>query len=100
MSRDLYDAVCAAQHFVYVVGWSVDVDQDLLRGAEREEALAEGRYSPNIGELLKAKADEGVVVNCMVWNDASSGSGFLLPMQGQVAHRRAISQCRRRVAPS
>lgn len=81
--RDLYDAICAARHFVYVVGWSVDVDQDLLRGAERKEVRMAGRHSSNIGELLKTKADQGVVVNCMIWDDATSGS-FLLPEQGQV----------------
>ena len=74
--RDIYDAICDAQHFVYVVGWSVDTDQFLLRGRELEEALANGKYSPRIGELLLDKSEEGVVVNLMQWDDYSSNFAF------------------------
>ncbi|KAL7542741.1 hypothetical protein ACHAWF_007244 [Thalassiosira exigua] len=75
--RDIYDYFCNAKHFIYVAGWSVDTDQYLLRGKELEDALANGKYSPKIGELLKAKADEGVIVNVMQWDDYSSN--FMLP---------------------
>jgi phospholipase D1/2 len=75
--RDIYDYFCNAKHFIYVAGWSVDTDQYLLRGKELEDALANGKYSPMIGELLKAKADEGVIVNLMQWDDYSSN--FMLP---------------------
>mmetsp|Transcript_3912 Transcript_3912/g.8266 ORF Transcript_3912/g.8266 Transcript_3912/m.8266 type:complete len:861 (-) Transcript_3912:135-2717(-) len=74
--RDIYDAICGAKYFIYVAGWSVDTDQFLLRGEELKEALDKGKYSPRIGELLKSKADEGVVVNLMQWDDNSSNLAF------------------------
>ena len=74
---DIYNTVSRAKHFLYVAGWSVDTDQYLLRGEELKKALAEGKYSPQIGELLKAKANEGVTVNVMQWDDQSSN--FLMP---------------------
>lgn len=64
--HDIYNAICAAKHFVYAVGWSFDVDQYLLRGAELD-LMKDSKYSPRFGELLKQKADEGVVVNLMQW---------------------------------
>jgi len=74
--RDLYDAFCNAKHFIYVAGWSVDTDQYLLRGDELEEVKTNGKYSPRIGNLLKSKAEEGVVVNLMQWDDYSSNFAF------------------------
>jgi phospholipase D1/2 len=59
---------------IYITGWSVDVSQSLLRGKEKEEAIKNGKYSPYIGELLKQKAEEGVVVNVLVWDDATSNN--------------------------
>lgn len=53
------------------------LDQYLLRGKELDEAKANGKYSPKIGELLRDKAAEGVVVNLMQWDDQSSN--FLFP---------------------
>jgi phospholipase D1/2 len=66
---------------IYITGWSVDVTQSLLRGEEQEEAIKIGKYSPYIGELLKQKADEGVVVNMLVWDDATSND-LLVGMMG------------------
>jgi phospholipase D1/2 len=74
--RDIYDAICNAKHFIYVAGWSVDTDQYLLRGKELDEALGHGKYNPQIGELLKMKSDEGVIVNLMQWDDYSSNFAF------------------------
>ena len=79
--RDTYDAICQAKHMIYITGWSVDVTQSLLRGEEMEEALKNGKYSPYIGELLKQKAEEGVVVNMLVWDDATSND-LLAGMMG------------------
>lgn len=72
--RDTYDAICQAEIMIYITGWSVDVSQSFLRGEEKEEAIKNGKYSPYIGELLKQKAEEGVVVNVMVWDDATSNN--------------------------
>lgn len=74
--RDIYDAISNAEIFVYVVGWSIDTDQYLLRGEELNEVLANGKYNPQIGPLLKQKTEEGVKVNIMQWDDYSSGVMF------------------------
>jgi len=74
--RDIYDAICNARHLVYIVGWSVDVEQYLLRGAELEEAKRAGKHSPRIGDLLIQKSEEGVVVNLMQWDDYTSNFVF------------------------
>ena len=73
--HDIYHAICNAKHFVYAVGWSFDVDQYLLRGAELE-SVANSKYSAKFGELLKQKSDEGVVVNLMQWDEPSSNFVF------------------------
>ena len=70
--RDIYDAICNAKQFIYLVGWSFDTDQYLLRGEELTSELSHGKYSPRLGELLKSKAEEGLTVNLMQWDDYSS----------------------------
>jgi phospholipase D1/2 len=75
--RDIYDSLCAAQKLIYIVGWSVDHTQSLLRGEEQRQALeryqAKSGYSPILGQLLQQKADEeGVTVNVMVWDDMTN----------------------------
>jgi len=78
--KDMYEAICDAKHFIYITGWAVDCKQSLLRGRDREEAEATSHYSPVIGELLKQKAEEGVIVNMLVWDDATSNPGMLRPV--------------------
>lgn len=80
--RDIYDAICDAKYFIYITGWALDTTQSLLRGEEKEEALAKGRYSPFIGELLKQKAEEGVTVNLLFWDDMTSNFNFFSPSKG------------------
>lgn len=70
--RDIYESFVSAKHFIYVTGWSVDHKQSLLRGEELIQVQKRSTYSPLIGELLKKKASEGVVVNLLVWDDATS----------------------------
>jgi len=66
------DAVAAmenAQKLIYIAGWSVNAEICLLRdGAEETEKL---------GELLKRKADEGVCVLVMIWNELFSRDGVV-----------------------
>jgi phospholipase D1/2 len=87
--RDIYDAICQAQNMIYITGWSVDVTQSLLRGTEKEEALQSSKYSPYIGEVLKQKADEGVTVNLLVWDDATSNIAMpgMMGTHDEVARR-------------
>ena len=59
----MFDTIQGAQKFLYITGWSVYTEISLVRGDEDEEAAS------NVGELLKAKAAEGVKVLVMVWNE-------------------------------
>ena len=67
--KDIYDAICDAKHFIYIAGWSVDTSISLLRDEDYEDAVEIGKYSSYIGKLLKQKADEGVTVNILLWDD-------------------------------
>ena len=58
IARHLEDA----QKLIYITGWSVKTDISLERDDEHE----------SIGELLKRKADEGVRVLLLVWNEMTS----------------------------
>ncbi|KAJ1700379.1 hypothetical protein LUZ63_000158 [Rhynchospora breviuscula] len=69
--EDLYTSISDARHFIYVVGWSVNTQITLVRDPERMIPGAEG---VTVGELLKQKADEGVRVLVMVWQDLTSVS--------------------------
>lgn len=69
--RDIYDTICGAQHVIYITGLSVHPEKSLLRGNELEEAEG-GKYSPYLGKLLVQKAEEGVRVNMLVWDDPST----------------------------
>jgi phospholipase D1/2 len=73
--KDIFESICQAKELIYIAGWAVDYEQSFLRGEEREQALNSGKYSPYIGDLLKAKAEEGVRVNVLVWDDQTS-NGF------------------------
>ena len=55
--------------FLHFLGWSVFTEISLLRGEEDPDGT-----SSHLGELLKRKADEGVTVLILIWNDKSSGS--------------------------
>ena len=74
---DIYQAISNAQKLVYVTGWSVFTGISLVRG---EDAA----YCPdsNVGELLKRKAEEGVKVLVMTWNEKSNDGGLLDGMMG------------------
>ena len=74
--RDLYDCIKNAQKFIYITGWSFSTAINLLRGEDDPEGQS------NVGELLKSKADEGVHVLLMIWNDKTSNvfyEGWLIP---------------------
>jgi phospholipase D1/2 len=64
--EDLYAAIRDARRFVYMVGWSVSTGITLVRGA--------GAEGVTLGEMLKRKADEGVSVLVMPWQDQTSVS--------------------------
>uniref|UniRef100_A0A6A7FYI4 phospholipase D n=3 Tax=Hirondellea gigas TaxID=1518452 RepID=A0A6A7FYI4_9CRUS len=78
-SGDLYDPPCAwtdlykslkkAEKFIYITGWSVFADIVLVR--ECCKLHSEG-VGDTVGDLLKRKADEGVRVLLLIWNEKLS----------------------------
>lgn len=62
--QDIYEAICNAQHFVYITGWSVWTDLVLVRNEGEEEV--------KLGDLLRQKAEEGVRVLGLVWDEKAS----------------------------
>jgi len=63
--EDLHARLNQAQKFIYITGWSVWTELKLLRdpGLEHEETL---------GELLIRKAEAGVTVCIMTWDEKAS----------------------------
>lgn len=60
---DIADAIEKAKRLILVVGWSVKTDLRLRRDGSSDELL---------GDALKKKAREGVVVLVMIWKEAMS----------------------------
>ncbi|XP_023764342.1 phospholipase D gamma 1 [Lactuca sativa] len=63
---DIFDAITNAQRLVYITGWSVWHKVRLVREEEEESPPTP------LGDLLKAKAQEGVRVLLLVWDDPTS----------------------------
>lgn len=61
--EDIYNAIMGAKHFIYITGWSVYTEITLIR---------EPTTSITLGEMLKTKANEGVNVLMLVWDDRTS----------------------------
>eukprot|EP01059_Diplonema_ambulator_P010418 TRINITY_DN20454_c1_g1_i2.p1 TRINITY_DN20454_c1_g1~~TRINITY_DN20454_c1_g1_i2.p1 ORF type:complete len:509 (+),score=130.33 TRINITY_DN20454_c1_g1_i2:160-1527(+) len=84
--EELYVAILQAKYFIYIVGWSVNVEIPLLR--ERNIVVPgyehiDGTKIP-LGELLDMKAgpNEGVRVLIMTWREATSVSFDMLSHDG------------------
>lgn len=86
--EDMYVAIRDARRFVYVAGWSVNAEITLVRDASRMVPGAEG---VTLGELLRRKADEGVAVLVMPWQDKTSvsflGNGGLMRTHDEETQR-------------
>ncbi|KAG4211673.1 hypothetical protein ERO13_A02G115700v2 [Gossypium hirsutum] len=67
--EDVYKAIEGAKHLVYIAGWSFNPNMALVRDPETSIPHARG---VKLGELLKRKAEEGVAVRIMLWNDETS----------------------------
>ncbi|KAK7307827.1 hypothetical protein VNO77_41233 [Canavalia gladiata] len=65
--HDIFDAISEAHRLVYIVGWSVYYNVRLIRDT------ADGK-SYTLGDLLKAKSQQGVRVLLLVWDDPTSTS--------------------------
>ncbi|KAI3802653.1 hypothetical protein L1987_30793 [Smallanthus sonchifolius] len=66
--EDVFDAITDAKHFIYITGWSVYTEITLIRDSRRQKAGGD----VTLGELLKRKANEGVRVLMLVWDDRTS----------------------------
>lgn len=67
--EDVYSALAGAEHLIYIAGWSVYTMITLVRDKER---LIPGAEGMTLGNLLKMKAEEGVRVLMLVWDDRTS----------------------------
>lgn len=66
--HDIFDAISQARRLVYIVGWSVYYNVSLIR-----DKTSDGKAC-TLGDLLKAKSQEGVRVLLLVWDDPTSKS--------------------------
>ena len=62
--EDIHNAILEAKHLIYITGWSVYTEITLVRDPMRT--------SETLGQLLKRKANEGVKVLVLVWDDRTS----------------------------
>ncbi|GAU20683.1 hypothetical protein TSUD_230970, partial [Trifolium subterraneum] len=65
--HDIFDAISQARRLVYIVGWSVYYNVSLIRDTRDGKDCT-------LGEVLKAKSQEGVRVLLLVWDDPTSKS--------------------------
>ncbi|KAL2518019.1 Phospholipase D alpha 1 [Abeliophyllum distichum] len=66
--KDIFDAINDAKHLIYITGWSVYTEITLIRDPKWQKPGGDML----LGELLKKKADEGVNVLVLVWDDRTS----------------------------
>ncbi|GFP96891.1 phospholipase d alpha 2 [Phtheirospermum japonicum] len=63
------NAIVEAKRLIYITGWSVYYTMKLVREPTRP---VPGGMDSTLGDLLKWKADEGVRVVLLVWDDLTS----------------------------
>ncbi|KAL8091820.1 hypothetical protein AgCh_034180 [Apium graveolens] len=64
--HDIFHAIREARHLIYIAGWSVWHKVQLVRDSSVTEDCS------TLGELLKAKSQEGVRVLLLLWDDPTS----------------------------
>ncbi|EYU41069.1 hypothetical protein MIMGU_mgv1a026439mg [Erythranthe guttata] len=79
--EDICHSISEALHLVYIVGWSVYHKVKLVR--EPSKQLPNGG-DLNLGELLKYKAQQGVRVALLVWNDRTSCDNCFIKTKGKM----------------
>ncbi|EEF34982.1 phospholipase D alpha 4 [Ricinus communis] len=67
--EDVYKAIDGAKLLIYIAGWSFNPKMVLVRDSETDIPHARGL---KLGDLLKRKAEEGVAVRIMIWDDETS----------------------------
>ncbi|KAL2346716.1 hypothetical protein Fmac_000716 [Flemingia macrophylla] len=68
--EDIYNTIMDARYFICITGWSVYTEITLIRDPRKS------RTRITLGELLKMKAEEGVKVFMLVWDDRTSVPDF------------------------
>lgn len=63
--NDIAKYIMEARDFIYICGWSVWTELVLVRDGSEYNGM-------NIGDMLKQKADQGVTVCVMVWDEVAS----------------------------
>jgi phospholipase D1/2 len=63
---DIYNSINDAKFFIYLTGWSFNVHICLVRDPQLPG------HGETLGELLTRKAEEGLRVVVLLWNDATS----------------------------
>ncbi|XP_021735934.1 phospholipase D beta 1-like isoform X1 [Chenopodium quinoa] len=76
--RDILNAISHARRLVYLTGWSVTHLVKLVRDARDGSGIT-------LGALLKAKAQEGVRVLLLLWDDPTSQNILNFTTQGILA---------------
>ncbi|GMH16011.1 hypothetical protein Nepgr_017852 [Nepenthes gracilis] len=67
--EDVYKALEGARHLIYIAGWSLNPMMVLVRDPETDIPHARG---VKLSKLLRQKAEEGVAVRIMLWDDETS----------------------------
>ncbi|GFP83482.1 phospholipase d alpha 1 [Phtheirospermum japonicum] len=67
--QDLCSAIVEAKRLIYITGWSIYYMTKLVRDPTRP---VPGGMDSMLGDLLKWKADKGVRVVLLVWDDPTS----------------------------
>ncbi|OMO57753.1 C2 calcium-dependent membrane targeting [Corchorus olitorius] len=67
--EDIFTAIYNAKHFIYLANWSVYAEITMIRDLQRPKK-PDGDLT--LGELLIKKAEEGVKVLMLVWDDRTS----------------------------
>lgn len=70
--EDIFDAINDAKHLIYITGWSVYTEITLVRDMRRPKSGGD----ITLGQLLKKKAQQGVRVLMLVWDDRTSVKGL------------------------
>ena len=70
--RDVHSAITEAEQLICITGWSVWTDLKLFRG---EDQSIDQR---TLGQILVDKANRGVKVYVMVWDEATTGKNNVL----------------------
>lgn len=71
--QEMYQAMANAKKLIYVAGWSVVTDIVMIRDGRGGDGDGDER-PVSVGELLKRKAEEGVTVSVLIWDEVLSQS--------------------------